>query len=123
MHAMVPSESRTMLWWTRKDDPRPARGKLLVGVHDCGVCRPDLHVADGELLQARYPIVPGHDIVGTVVALGSRVQAFAGGDRADYVDIAIQSLREGGHKILESARQLAARSVRRVASVSASRRP
>lgn len=51
-------------------DPSPGPGEVLVRVSACGVCRTDLHVADGEIPGARYPVVPGHEIVGTVVALG-----------------------------------------------------
>jgi propanol-preferring alcohol dehydrogenase len=81
MHAMVLSAPRTPLEWTRVDDPQPGPGRVLVHVNACGVCRTDLHVADGELPLARYPIIPGHEIVGTVVALGNGVRAFAVGDR------------------------------------------
>jgi propanol-preferring alcohol dehydrogenase len=50
-------------------------------VRACGVCRTDLHIADGELEGGRLPIVPGHEIVGTVVALGKGAERFAAGDR------------------------------------------
>ena len=53
--------------------PRPGPGQLLVKVSACGVCRTDLHIADGELPQCRYPVTPGHEIVGTVVGSGARV--------------------------------------------------
>jgi propanol-preferring alcohol dehydrogenase len=49
--------------------PEPAPGQILVQVEACGVCRTDLHLCDGEL-QTRYPIIPGHQIVGRVVAVG-----------------------------------------------------
>lgn len=81
MHAMILSAPRTMLEWTRMDDPSPQPGQLLVRVRACGVCRTDLHVADGELPLARYPVIPGHEIVGTVVGLGPGVRTFAVGDR------------------------------------------
>jgi propanol-preferring alcohol dehydrogenase len=51
-------------------DPEPATGQALVAVHACGVCRTDLHIADGELRAPRYPVVPGHQIVGTVLETG-----------------------------------------------------
>jgi propanol-preferring alcohol dehydrogenase len=51
-------------------DPAPGPGQLLVRVHACGVCRTDLHLLDGELDIPRPPIVPGHQIVGTVIARG-----------------------------------------------------
>ena len=62
-------------------DPVPARGQLRIRVRACGVCRTDLHVADGELPDARSPVIPGHEIVGTVEALGAGVTGFAIGDR------------------------------------------
>jgi alcohol dehydrogenase, propanol-preferring len=51
-------------------DPEPGPGEVLVAVHACGVCRTDLHIADGELRAPRHPIVPGHQIVGTVLEAG-----------------------------------------------------
>jgi propanol-preferring alcohol dehydrogenase len=51
----------------------PGPNEVVVKVHACAVCRTDLHVIDGELPQPRLPLVPGHEIVGTVVAAGSRV--------------------------------------------------
>jgi propanol-preferring alcohol dehydrogenase len=53
--------------------PEPERGQVLVKVRACGVCRTDLHLVDGELPACRYPVTPGHEIVGTVVATGARV--------------------------------------------------
>ncbi|TCO40209.1 propanol-preferring alcohol dehydrogenase [Dokdonella fugitiva] len=61
--------------------PQPAAGQVLVRVEACGVCRTDLHVADGELPQARYPIVPGHEVVGTVEDVGAGVTSPAVGER------------------------------------------
>jgi propanol-preferring alcohol dehydrogenase len=59
----------------------PLAGEVLVRVEACGVCRTDLHVADGELPQAVYPIVPGHEVVGIVQACGGGVQAIEPGAR------------------------------------------
>ncbi len=53
--------------------PEPGPGQLLVKVSACGVCRTDLHLADGELPQCRAPVTPGHEIVGTVVGTAKRV--------------------------------------------------
>ncbi len=61
--------------------PRPARGEVLVRVTACGVCRTDLHLVDGELPQARYPVTPGHEIVGTVAECGPGVARLAPGMR------------------------------------------
>ncbi len=52
--------------------PEPGPGEILIEVHACGVCRTDLHIADGELAAPHYPIIPGHEIVGRVVKGGSR---------------------------------------------------
>jgi propanol-preferring alcohol dehydrogenase len=54
---------------------------LLIDIHACGVCRTDLHVVDGELAHPKRPIIPGHEIVGTVAALGNDVAGFQVGDR------------------------------------------
>src|SRR5262245_11656913 len=61
--------------------PAPGRGEVLVAVDACGVCRTDLHVVDGELARARVPIVPGHEIVGRVAAVGAACEGVAIGDR------------------------------------------
>jgi len=61
--------------------PAPGPGQLLVQVRACGVCRTDLHVVDGELGGGCLPIVPGHEIVGMVVAMGSGVERFQPGER------------------------------------------
>jgi propanol-preferring alcohol dehydrogenase len=63
------------------DAPLPAAGQVLVRVLACGVCRTDLHVVDGDLPDATIPIVPGHEIVGRVEAIGPGVTAHAIGDR------------------------------------------
>jgi propanol-preferring alcohol dehydrogenase len=59
----------------------PAAGELLIRVAACGVCRTDLHIVDGDLPEVRSPVIPGHEIVGTVDALGANVSGFARGDR------------------------------------------
>lgn len=61
--------------------PSPRPEQVLIQVHTCGICRTDLHVVDGELTQLKLPLVPGHQIVGTVVETGDRVQQFQVGDR------------------------------------------
>ncbi len=64
------------------DDPLPAADEIVIEVAACGVCRTDLHLLEGEINPPRYPIVPGHQAVGRVVAAGSAVTRFAPGDRA-----------------------------------------
>jgi propanol-preferring alcohol dehydrogenase len=61
--------------------PLTGAGKLLVRVRACGVCRTDLHVVDGELAEAKLPIIPGHEIVGEVVERGAGADRFAIGER------------------------------------------
>ena len=61
----------------------PGEYDLLLDVAACGVCRTDLHLLDGELPQAHYPITPGHEIVGRVRARGTAVTRFAIGDRVE----------------------------------------
>jgi len=62
-------------------DPRPGSGQVLLRVAACAVCRTDLHVVDGELPDAKPDLVPGHEIVGRVVALGPGVTRLHEGDR------------------------------------------
>ncbi|MCP3712100.1 zinc-dependent alcohol dehydrogenase family protein [Paraburkholderia sp. CNPSo 3274] len=62
-------------------DPAPGAGELLIDVRACGVCRTDLHVVDGDLDHPKRPVIPGHEIVGTVAALGAGVTGFTPGDR------------------------------------------
>jgi propanol-preferring alcohol dehydrogenase len=64
-----------------RDVPEPASGEVLVRVTCCGVCRTDLHLAEGDLPPHRPQTTPGHEIVGTVDALGSGATRFAVGDR------------------------------------------
>jgi len=63
-------------------DPSPGPGEVLLRVRACGVCRTDLHIVEGELPPVRLPIIPGHQIVGTVEAAGEGVDRFRKGDRA-----------------------------------------
>lgn len=55
--------------------------QVLLRVRACGVCRTDLHIVDGELTHPKLPLIPGHQIVGTVVGTGDRVEKFKVGDR------------------------------------------
>ena len=61
--------------------PKPAQDEVLLQVAACGICRTDLHVVEGELPVRRSPLIPGHQIVGRIAALGSGVEGFAIGDR------------------------------------------
>jgi len=81
MRAMMLRAPRTALELTSVPDPQPGPGQVVVRVHACGVCRTDLHVVDGELPDAKSPIIPGHEIVGTVEATAAGVDALRVGDR------------------------------------------
>ncbi|CEG06737.1 Alcohol dehydrogenase [Afipia felis] len=75
MRAMVLNRPGTELVMTELPDPVPQRGQVRVKIGACGVCRTDLHVLDGELPHIKYPIVPGHEIVGRVDAVGPGVSS------------------------------------------------
>ena len=79
-YAMVCDGPGRLLRGERRPLPAPGPGEILVKVLACGVCRTDLHVVDGEI-PASYPIVPGHEIVGTVLAAGRDATGFAPGQR------------------------------------------
>lgn len=64
-----------------RDDPVPGRGQLLISVNCCGVCRTDLHLVEGDLAPRHARVVPGHEVVGTVVSCGAGVDGFAPGQR------------------------------------------
>jgi propanol-preferring alcohol dehydrogenase len=61
--------------------PQPTPEQVLIQVHSCGVCRTDLHVIDGELPEPKLPLILGHQIVGTVVAVGAEVKTLQVGQR------------------------------------------
>ena len=73
MYAMVLSARGAPLTFQERPDPVPGPGEVRVKVGACGVCRTDLHVVDGELPDIAYPIVPGHEVVGRIDALGAGV--------------------------------------------------
>jgi alcohol dehydrogenase, propanol-preferring len=81
MRAMVLERQREPLRLAELPDPQPGPGQVLVSVEACGVCRTDLHIADGELTEPKLPLVPGHQIVGAVIGVGERAERFALGDR------------------------------------------
>jgi len=61
--------------------PRPKDSQVLIKVKACGVCHTDLHIVDQELTEPKLPLVPGHEIVGTVVQTGNKIKNFKEGDR------------------------------------------
>jgi alcohol dehydrogenase, propanol-preferring len=81
MRAMVLERQGESLRALETADPKPGPGQVLLSVAACGVCRTDLHIVDGELSRPRLPLVPGHQIVGTVAAGGEGAERFAVGER------------------------------------------
>ncbi len=81
MRAMVLEAAGSPLQLRELARPDPGAGQVLVRVAACGVCRTDLHVVDGELADPKLPIIPGHEIIGTVAQLGAGVDRFAIGQR------------------------------------------
>ncbi len=81
MQAMILNAIGKPLVWTELADRMPGPGEIRVAVAACGVCRTDLHVVDGELAAPQVPIIPGHEIVGRVDALGSGVDGLRLGER------------------------------------------
>lgn len=81
MHAMILKKLKTDLEWTELADPQPGPHEIRVKVLACGVCRTDLHVVDGELPNPQVPIIPGHEIVGRIDALGGEVTGLRLGER------------------------------------------
>ncbi|MCX7681197.1 MAG: zinc-dependent alcohol dehydrogenase family protein [Anaerolineae bacterium] len=85
MKAMVlrkagPIEERP-LEWAELPVPEPGPGEIRLVVHACGICRTDLHTVEGELALPKLPLVPGHQVVGVVEAVGAGVTRFAVGQR------------------------------------------
>ncbi len=81
MHAMVLTEIGRPLVWRELPDPEPGPGEIRTRVAACGVCRTDLHVVDGELPNPKLPIIPGHEIVGRIDAVGAGVEGLSVGMR------------------------------------------
>ena len=81
MKAMVLRKEKTPLEWTELPDRLPGPDEIRVKVLACGVCRTDLHVVDGELPDPKYPIIPGHEIVGRIDAVGEHVEGLRIGER------------------------------------------
>ena len=85
MRAMVLEKtgpvSESSLQDSNLSEPVPGPGEILVQVNACGVCRTDLHTVEGDLALPRLPVIPGHQVVGTVRSLGKGVERFREGDR------------------------------------------
>lgn len=81
MHAMVLNKTGSPLQWTELPEGHPGVGEVRIKVTACGVCRTDLHVVDGELPDPQLPIIPGHEVVGRIDAIGAGVDGLAIGER------------------------------------------
>lgn len=108
MRAMVLEAPGQALMEREVPVPRPGPEQVLVRVHACGVCRTDLHIVDGELANPRLPLIPGHEIVGTIVSAGEKVRRFRVGDRVGvpwvgYTDGTCRYCRMGRENLCENA--------------------
>ncbi|MBI5069819.1 MAG: zinc-dependent alcohol dehydrogenase family protein [Deltaproteobacteria bacterium] len=108
MRAMVLDRPRQPLRPRDLALPEPGPGQVRVRVRACGVCRTDLHVADGDLPDPGGPVIPGHEVVGIVEALGPGVAGFAPGDRVGVPWLgatcgACEPCRDGRENLCDSA--------------------
>ncbi|MDJ0797764.1 MAG: zinc-dependent alcohol dehydrogenase family protein [Calothrix sp. MO_167.B12] len=81
MRAMLLEKPRQPLRLVDVPIPKPNPQQVLIQVHACAVCRTDLHIVDGELTEPKLPLILGHQIVGTVTAIGKKVTKIQVGDR------------------------------------------
>jgi alcohol dehydrogenase, propanol-preferring len=89
--------------------PEPGPGQVRLKIHCCAICHTDLHIAEGDLSLPRLPLIPGHQIVGTVDALGAQVREWKIGDRVGVpwlysTDGICQFCRAGNENLCEQAR-------------------
>ncbi|MGH8127862.1 MAG: alcohol dehydrogenase catalytic domain-containing protein, partial [Gammaproteobacteria bacterium] len=82
MRAMMLERDSGRLELCELPRPEPRADEILLKVRACGVCRTDLHIVDGELTPPAWPVIPGHEVVGEVMALGQAVRGFEVGDVA-----------------------------------------
>jgi len=109
MRAMVLERQRQPLRLAELPEPTAAAGQVLLDVHACGVCRTDLHILDGDLAEPKLPLVPGHQIVGTVREVGEGVERFAPGERVGvpwlgWTDGECRYCRSGRENLCDRAR-------------------
>jgi propanol-preferring alcohol dehydrogenase len=109
MRAMVLERAGEPLRAREVRDPVPGAGQVLLAVSACGVCRTDLHILDGELSKPKLPLVPGHQIVGTVAAAGEGAERFALGERVGvpwlgWTDGVCRYCRSGRENLCDRAR-------------------
>jgi len=109
MRAMILDRPGEMLKLKRIPVPEPGPRQVLIRVHACGVCRTDLHILDGELVGPKLPLIPGHEIVGTVVESGQNAGRFATGQRVGvpwlgYTDGRCSYCKKGRENLCDNAR-------------------
>ncbi len=109
MRAMVLVRAHAPLELREVAVPAPGPGQLLLRVLACGVCRTDLHIADGELTDPKLPLILGHEIVGEVVGVGSRGSDFEIGERVGvpwlgWTDGTCRYCVQGQENLCEAAR-------------------
>src|SRR4051795_13635114 len=109
MRAMVLDAPGEPLVERELPDPEPGEGQILIEVSTCGVCRTDLHIVDGELTEPKLPLVPGHQIVGTVAGFGKGADRFAEGERVGvpwlgWTDGTCRYCRSGRENLCENAK-------------------
>ena len=93
MRAMVLEEPGKPLTEMTVPVPKPGPGQILIKVRACGVCRTDLHIVDGELPEPKLPLIPGHEIVGTVVAVGGNEGEGEGKGEGEIEGVAVLLVR------------------------------
>jgi len=108
MRAMVFEKQGKPLREKEVSVPTPSAEQVLIKVNACGVCHTDLHVVDGELTQPKLPLILGHEIVGSVAALGKNVSQFKPGDRVGvpwlgYTDNTCMYCKRGQENLCDNA--------------------
>lgn len=106
MRAMVLERPKSLLRLLELPIPRPSPEQILIKIHACGVCRTDLHIVDGELPDPKLPLIPGHEIVGTVVLTGEKAGRFHPGQRVGvpwlgYTDGTCRYCRSGRENLCD----------------------
>ncbi len=109
MRAMVLNSPGNPLRLAKVPEPEPAPEHVLLKVRACAVCRTDLHVVDGELPHPKLPLIPGHQIVGTVEKVGGLADRFSIGDRVGvpwlgYTDGTCRYCLTGRENLCDAAR-------------------
>jgi propanol-preferring alcohol dehydrogenase len=109
MRAMLLERAGEPLRLAELPDPAPEPGQVLIRVRACGVCRTDLHILDGELAEPKLPLIPGHQIVGSVARVGEGAERFAPGDRVGvpwlgWTDGKCRYCRGGRENLCDNAR-------------------